>query len=808
MTTSGAWSTPSNWGGTIPANDGTADLIFSMGGSLSSRGDTVMDLDWNVRSISWSATAADQNGLAFIEEPGVTNRVLTLQQGITNATARLTIYPDLVLGAFQTWQDNGTTGLDRGIVVSGVVSGGGGIQKTGSGKVSLSALTNTYSGGTRVNAGVLEVTAGNSLGTGSVELDGGTLRFARFGGVSFTTALGALSVGAGGGTIEVQSATLMLSGPISGAGALRLAKDPSAISYYPNRFVMSGENSHAGGTTIDAVTVNVPGTARSLGTGGVTLQAGAVLGLNAEANLGTGSRVMLAPQTVLVLNDAAIDPRNVVAGAGTSGGIVALGTVNYSTPLDFAQIGNGQLYLGAGGTGVYSAATLGPNSDGNQRLGGGSVDQTMTPTLTLSGHDQVLTGPRTVIVGDTFSALSDVRSGTTVVLSEHNDYSGGTLLQSGTLLGGKDDSFGSGRIDWFGGALGFVDGMHTLGNPVRFTNPTPSSSHYLGGNSDFTFAGPVDLGGSTRILSGLGNNPNQRAAFTGPISNGGLQLTSGRFALLGDQPFAGGFTLAQGELEIDRDRSLGAAGQTARLSGLLKTLDSFTISRPLEVGTLYLDTAGHDLTISGRIDKVPGGNPGFLRKQGAGTLRLTNAIADVGELQVMGGTVELANSANSLGGVRIFDGGVLTGVGGANAVGVETGGRLQPCGNAAGTFEVEITLTLNAGAILEFDLGMVAADRIVFTGVNPSLPSLTGTSAVVNINDAGGLAPGQRYTLIDWTAGGAATMSAANFQLGSSPVDGQFEMVGRTLQFVTVPEPSAAVLAVAGLCCVLSRRRR
>jgi autotransporter-associated beta strand protein len=72
--------------------------------------------------------------------------------------------------------NNGMVSFDQSSVgtYAGDMSGSGSLEKAGNGSVTLSG-NNSYSGGTALEAGTLEVASGNALGSGSLTLNGGEL---------------------------------------------------------------------------------------------------------------------------------------------------------------------------------------------------------------------------------------------------------------------------------------------------------------------------------------------------------------------------------------------------------------------------------------------------------------------------------------------------------------------------------------------------------------------------------------------------------------------------------------------------------
>ena len=165
------------------------------------------------------------------------------------------------------------------ITDSDPVSNPGIVEKNGAGTLILSGA-NTYSGGTIINAGTLQVTnstpgTSSSVGIGDVTLNGGTFQAD---GSSDLTFGNNFKINTASGAVDNSGTILTLSGVVSNGngttGVLQLT-DSSGVGL--GTTVLSGANTYSGGTTVVGTTVQVtnstPGVSSSVGTGMVTLDA-------------------------------------------------------------------------------------------------------------------------------------------------------------------------------------------------------------------------------------------------------------------------------------------------------------------------------------------------------------------------------------------------------------------------------------------------------------------------------------------------------------------------------------------------------
>lgn len=268
----------------------------------------------------------------------------------------------IILGANQTWNNDGTLTVSSGLntsgrtltlaspggtgqaTFSGIISGAGGLAES-SGTVTLSG-NNTYTGGTAINGGTLRVGSDANLGgaASALSFNGGTLNPT----ANLTTSRG-VTLNAGGGTIDSASA-VTLSGIVGGAGSL--TKQGSGA------LTLSGANTYSGGTILNTGALDA-NNASALGSGAITLNAG---DLNLNANV-TGGNVMIGSANLNQNTSVSSFGGLTVAGNGTIN-VGASGSLTFSS----ASYASGLLNIGGWNGPAYDANTLSTGASGSAAI--------------------------------------------------------------------------------------------------------------------------------------------------------------------------------------------------------------------------------------------------------------------------------------------------------------------------------------------------------------------------------------------------------------------------------------------------------
>ena len=333
---------------------------------------------------------------------------------------------DLTLAGVQTdirVGDGTAAGTAMTVTINSVLGGGGQLVKTDLGTLVLNG-TNTYTGGTLIEDGVLQISSNANLGDSAdgLEFDGGTLQTT----ANIISARSVTLTGAGRFLTEAAT-TLTLSGAIAGAGGLDKQGAGS--------MVLTGDATHTGGTTISAGTLQIGngGTSGSLG-GDVTNNSSLSVSRSDLLTLtgsisGTGELRQIGTGTTILTSD------NTYSGGTT--------------------ISAGTLQLGNGGT---SGSILGDVVDN------GTLAVSRSDIMTFNG----------VISGT--GGVSQIGTGSTI-LTGANIYSGTTDVQAGSLIVDGDQSGATGPTTVNGGVLG---GTGIIGGDVIVANGAAINPGELG----------------------------------------------------------------------------------------------------------------------------------------------------------------------------------------------------------------------------------------------------------------------------------------------------------------------------------------
>jgi autotransporter-associated beta strand protein len=564
---------------------------------------------------------------------------------------------------------------------------------------------------TKIGSGILSLSGGNSF-TGTTTVSNGTLAIVT----------GALN---GGGALVVGDGAALsvtnLGGPISVSGLTLGGSATNTLQFnFPNgdpgsAFIVAGTLTANSYSAIDI-------TGASLTTGSFPL-----------INFTTGSGLAnihlrsLPPGVSATLSPSGSSLQLVVSSVGKT--LAWSGAVdnNWDTStLNWANLANGNLpasYAQSGGFG--DLVTFDDTLSGNPNVNLALAVSPVTMTLNNNGAIYSFTGPGKI------TGIGNVIKGgfQSATFGTVNDYSGGTVVNAGTVYLGADSALGTGPATL---NLGTIASDGTTARTLPNTVVQNADIGVIFGDTvntgTLTLAGVLDFGGAvTRTL-----NFNSDVVISGSMANGGVATKTGpgRMIITGNSSQTALVAQQQGDVIVDGGQFTNSNGW--RLQNFFSGTDLHLIvtnggvllvANGNNTGNLRLGLTGGDntanniLDISGTVNLMPatanvtGNNAVDLGQSGAndivylrsGGLLMTRAIvgqaAGNTEAHFMGGTMRaIAN-----------DTGFITGL--TNAF-VEDGGLIVDTTNFSVTIPQALLASGNGG------LTKIGSGTLTLTGSN------------------------------------------------------------------------------------------
>ncbi|MCW2475810.1 autotransporter-associated beta strand repeat-containing protein [Candidatus Symbiopectobacterium sp. NZEC151] len=406
--------------------------------------------------------------------------------------------------------DHTSTGAGYVATIDALLQGATTLVKSDLGTLILNGL-NTYSGGTAIEGGTLQVSTDSNLGTLASSLSMNTGTLATTGSFSSTRAV---TLGIGGGTFAVApTTTLTLSGAIGGSGSL--TKDGSGT------LALTGASNYTGQTDILNGTLQL---GNGLGTGSISsnvdIDTNGVLAFNRNNSLlyagiisGSGQVNQRGSGVTLLTGE------NTYTGITT----VTAGTLQLGNNGSTGSIAS-DVNVASGGTLAFQRSNLltyGGNISGN-----GAVSQTGSGNTVLTGSN-------------TYLGATNVTAGGLYINGDQTAATGITTVNNGATLGGTgiiggDVTIADGATLSPGAVGGIIDKLTINGNL------TLSSGSIL----DYNFGLPYEVGGPLNdlvavngdlVLDGtinvtattggsFGPGIYRVIDYTGTLTNNGLEL--------------------------------------------------------------------------------------------------------------------------------------------------------------------------------------------------------------------------------------------------------------------------------------------
>jgi len=600
---------------------------------------------------------------------------------------------------------------------AGSITGNGWLTKSGSGTLTLTG-SNSYSGGTTINTGIVNIQNSYALGPGTLTNATTSGELQVQGNITLDSSRNyALSNnGTGPGLVAIRnvSGTNAIQGAItvtSGGGGLAVQSDSGLISL------------NTIGTSAVTRALIFGGSGNGVVNGNITdVGVGATLTKN-----GTGTWILSGSDSytgITTINGGVLQVNNANAlTSGTAAIVFGGGTLQY-TSASAGQDWSGRIKNS-------TAGAIALDLNGQSVTFASSIDSSNTGGLTQSG-------------------------GGTLTLAASNGFTGTTTVSSGTLKLGGNLSLQNNTLNLSG--AGTLD--LTAANTPTFV----------------TLSGPGNITAAANVTGITLTAASGSATYSGNLSGGtGMSLTksgSATLVLTGSNSYTGTTTISAGAFTIASTDALPGWDTQGRYSiasgvtlGITNAVSDARIATMAATGNIASGVLlQYDTSAGNRISTAVPSGLGLALKVGANTLTLTDPNTYAVSTKVAGGTLAFANSigTNSIGSVTLSGGaaGANLNISGATNL---NGGTLT-VGNASGDRSVAVISADTTMSTLSIGNALGSSGALYLTA--GTLTHVVGTYASENFAQNG-------YGYLNVSGGtltGAAFFQSGNWNSGPTGV--------------------------------------
>ncbi len=615
---------------------------------------------------------ATQNNLT-LSGSGISNGALINSSGSASSNSG-----NISLAANTTFYGAGN------ITLSGPISGAFGVTKAGANTLILTGL-NTYTGDTTVSTG-------NFLISGSGSLNGGVYA-------------GAVGVASTSSFQYASSASLKLSGVISGAGSITMGSGAGTLT-------LAGNNLYTGGTLVASGTLQVnSATALGASSSAVTVSSGGAIDLYGTVMTNTNSLTLNGVGSTGALTNSSANTStyagNVTLASASSigslsGNIKINGVVSGSNAAGLTVVGSSVLNLS--GINTYTGGTT--ISSGTLQLGlanalpsSGSIVVASGAVLDLNGFTVTNTNALTLNGSGVSSSGALTNSSAT-----NASYAGAISLLTDTSIGGSNANI------TLSGVLTTSNVLTKVGsNTVSLTNTNAVSGNIVIGAGTLQISGSGSINGTTYSgsISDSGTlqiSSSANLTLSGVISGtGSLTKDTGASSSLlvsNTNTYSGNTTISSGTVKFANAQALGTSAVSVG-SGAVLDLNGFATQNNLTLsgagissGALINSSISTAASNSGSITlaantTIYGANNVTLSGIISGAFSLTNASAI--NLTLSGQNTYTGATTVAAGNVVLSSSGTLGGGTYSGAISLASGASLQYLSTSNQTFSGAIT---------------------------------------------------------------------------------------------------------------------